>query len=80
LRFEGTGAEGDDFGDGDGFAFAEAYGFFDGELVEGVHAVFYAVGLDAGVGFVDAGFDLEETGGLIGCRLETKKIAWQASG
>lgn len=38
--------------------FAQADGGFDGELVEGVHAVFYRGGFDRCVGFVDSGFDL----------------------
>jgi len=58
LSFGRTGAESDDFVDGGGFAFAEAHGFFDGELVKGVEGVFDAVCFDAGVGFVYAGFDL----------------------
>ena len=41
-----------------GFLFAEADGFFDGELIEGVHGVFYVCGFDGGLGAVDAGFDL----------------------
>lgn len=39
-------------------AFAETDCFFDGELVEGVHRVLDARGLDAGLGFVDSRFDL----------------------
>lgn len=58
LCFGGTGAESDDFVDGGGFALAEADGFFDGELVEGVQGVLDPVCFDAGVGFVYAGFDL----------------------
>jgi hypothetical protein len=38
---------------------AEAHGFFDGELVEGVHRVLDVCGFDGGLGAVDAGFDLE---------------------
>jgi hypothetical protein len=43
----GAGADGEDVGDGQrgggfGVAFAEADGFFDGELVEGVEGVFEA--------------------------------------
>ena len=67
--FGGAGAEGEDVGDGGGGgggflegAFAQSDGFFDGEFVEGVHAVFYAGGLDGGEGFVDAGFDLRGRG------------------
>ena len=57
--FGAAGGEGEDVVDGEGaFAFAEADGFFDGELVEGVEGVFDAGGFDAGLGFVDAGFDL----------------------
>lgn len=47
--------------------FAEAEGGFDGEFVEGVEAVFYVGGFDAGLGFVDAGFYLPGGGGgLVG--------------
>lgn len=65
--FGGAGGEGEDVGDGEGAAFAEADGFFQGEFVEGVDAVFDVGGFDGGVGFVDAGFDLggEGRGGLV---------------
>lgn len=56
--FGGTSGEGDDFGDFFFFALAEADGGFDGELVEGVHAVLHALRLNGRAGFVDAGFDL----------------------
>lgn len=56
----GAGAEGDDFFDGVGLLFAQADGFFDGELVEGVHGVFYVGGFDGGLGAVYAGFDLSD--------------------
>ncbi len=59
--FGGAGGKGEDVGDRV-FAFAESNGFFDGEFVEGVEGVFDARGLYAGVGFVDAGFDLGEGG------------------
>ncbi len=59
----GTGGECDDFGNGGFFAFADADGGFDGEFVEGVHAVFDAGGLDRCPGFIDAGFDLLVGGG-----------------
>lgn len=39
-------------------AFAEAHGFFDRELVEGVERVLDAGGFHPGLGFVDARFDL----------------------
>jgi hypothetical protein len=55
--FCGAGGYGKDFSDGV-FAFTETDGFFDGELVEGVEGVFDAAGFYAGLGFVDAGFDL----------------------
>jgi hypothetical protein len=55
--FCGAGGNGEDLADGV-FALAEADGFFDGELVEGVEGVFDAAGFYAGLGFVDAGFDL----------------------
>jgi len=49
------------------FFLADAHGFFDGELVEGVHAVFFAHGLDACAGLVDAGLNL---GGFVRGREE----------
>lgn len=57
--FGAAGGEGEDVVNGEGaFAFAQADGFFDGELVEGVEGMFDAGGFNAGLGFVDAGFDL----------------------
>jgi hypothetical protein len=38
--------------------FAQAHGFFDGELIERVHGVLYICGFDGGLGAIDAGFDL----------------------
>lgn len=70
MGFCRAGAEGDDVGDEVFVLFALADGFFDGELVEGVHGVLDAVGFDAGVGFVDAGLDLERKrwlAGFVGC-------------
>ena len=62
MRFCGAGTDAEDVGDRWGLALAKADGLFDGELIKGVHAVFYAGGFDAGVGFVDAGFYL---GGML---------------
>lgn len=59
MGFCGAGGEGEDVGDDAGFVeFSEADGFFEGELVEGVHRHFYPCGFDGGVGCVDARFDL----------------------
>ena len=57
--FGATGGEGEDVGDLHGsLALAHANGFFYGELIEGVHGVFYTGGLNARSGLVNAGFDL----------------------
>lgn len=57
--FGATGGEGEDVVDMQrALAFAEADGFFDGEFVEGVEGMFDAGGFDAGLGFVDTGFNL----------------------
>ena len=77
--FGGAGADGDDVFDWVGFAFAEADGFFEGELVEGVERVFDSGRFDACVGFVDAGFDLWGLlgGGLVGSGwVVLNRIAW----
>lgn len=66
---EGIGALGSASGEGEdvfdlhgalilGAAFAQADGFFDGEFIERVQGVLDTGGFDAGVGLVDAGFDL----------------------
>jgi hypothetical protein len=57
--FGSAGGESEDILDFEGtFALAETNSFFDGEFVEWVEGVLDAGCFDAGLGFVDTGFDL----------------------
>lgn len=81
MGFSGAGGEGEDVGDGGGgVAFAEEDGFFEGELVEGVHGHFDAGGFDGGVCCVDARFDLVVLVREVGCDRGCSGGTWRSRG